>query len=230
MSDFRIRYGLALGPYGSAGATSASHLITPGDTTPDVTLGAFFVTANTSATTITYFDVVGGGGVDSTANNGKVISILFQDNLTTIANAGQIFYAGTQAAFTSGQTVSFIYYNSAFYQYPVTADVSRIGRETVKTYVLTVASAALDVAGVSLAIITPSAGAVGIVGLSNGVIGQQVTLMKDIVSAGTALQLTSFANFQLAGTTAVLMNVSGAYTFFCDNGTRFRSVAGLIAP
>ena len=227
MSDFRIRYGLALGPYGSAGATSASHLITPGDTTPDVTLGAFFVTANTSATTITYFDVVGGGGVDSTANNGKVISILFQDNLTTIANAGQIFQAGTQAAFTSGQTVSFVYYGSAWYQYP-NSQVS--GREDVKTFTLAAGSAALNVAGVRTAIVTPSGGAVTILGLSAGIIGQYVTILKNAVSAGTGVNLLGQANFQLASTALLVMDGSAAYSFVCDNGTRFRELAGPSVP
>ena len=159
MSDFRIRYGLAYGPYGTAGPTSANHLITPGDTTPDVSLGSFFVTANTSATTITYFDVLGAGGIDATANNGKVITLLFQDNLTTVANAGQIFLAGTQAAFTSGQTLSLVYYGSAWYQFP---NSEVIGRENVKTYTLAAGSAAINVAGVRTAIVTPSGGAITI--------------------------------------------------------------------
>ena len=79
MPDTRFRFGLALGPYGSAGATSSTHLFTPGDTTPDVTIGSFFVTANTSATAITYFDVTGQGGVDATANNGKLVFVHLQD-------------------------------------------------------------------------------------------------------------------------------------------------------
>ena len=53
MSDFRIKYGLALGPYGTIGATSGgsgSHNIgnqfTDGDTTPDISLGSYFLTGN----------------------------------------------------------------------------------------------------------------------------------------------------------------------------------------
>ena len=152
MSDFRIRYGMALGPYGSVGISSAGHLITPGDTTPDVSLGTFFVTTNTSATTLTYFDVVGQGGINPTANNGKVITLLFQDNLTTIANAGRIVYAGTNAAFTSGQTISFIFYNSSWYQYPVSAEIGVAGGETVKT-VTVAGTIAPNIAGVSLLIV-----------------------------------------------------------------------------
>ena len=223
MSDFRIRYGMALGPYGSAGATSANHLITPGDTTPDVSLGAFFVTANTSATTITYFDQVGPGGDSGVANNGKVITLLFQDNLTTIANAGQIFQAGTQGAFTSGQTVSFIAYNSAWYEYP---DTRVIGRETVKTVTVAGAALAPNVAGVSILIVNNTAAST-IVGLSGGTIGQQVTVLHAVAAAGTALTITGAANFMLAGSTTLVLNDSAAYTFFCDNGTRFRMSGGM---
>ena len=227
MSDFRIRYGLALGPYGTAAASSAGHLIVPGDTTPDVSLGSFFVTANTSATAITYFDVLGDAGIPSTAANGKVITILFQDNLTTIANAGQIFYAGSQAAFTSSQTVSFIYYNSAWFQYP---NSGVIGREDVKTYTLAAGSAALNVAGVRTAIVTPSGGAITILGFSGGVIGQYVTVLKNAVSAGTGVNLLGQANFQLASTALLVMDGSAGYQFVSDNGTRFREVAGPSVP
>ena len=227
MSDFRIRYGLALGPYGSAGASSAGNLIIPGDTTPDVSLGAFFVTANTSATTITYFDVVGAGGIDSVANNGKVITLLFQDNLTTVANAGQVFLGGTQAAFTSGQTLSLVYYGSAWYQFP---NSQVIGREDVKTFTLAAGSATLNVAGVRTAIVTPSGGAITILGLSGGVIGQYVTILKNAVSAGTGVNLLGQANFQLASTALLVMDGSAAYSFVCDNGTRFRELAGPSVP
>ena len=227
MSDIRIRYGLAMGPYGTAGATSANHLIVPGDTTPDVSLGAFFVTANTTATVISYFDVVGAGGVASTADNGKIITLLFQDNLTTIANAGRIFYAGSNAAFTSGQTVSFVYYNSAWYQWP---NSEVIGREDVKTFTLAAGSAAINVAGVRTAIVTPSGGAITILGFSGGVVGQYVTILKDAASAGTGLNLLGQANFQLASTALLVMDGSAAYSFVCDNGTRFRELAGPSVP
>lgn len=227
MSDFRIRYGLAYGPYGTAGPTSANHLITPGDTTPNVSLGAFFVTANTSATTITYFDVVGAGGIDPTANNGKVITLLFQDNLTTIANANQIFLAGTQGAFTSGQTVSFISYNSAWYQYP-NSDV--VGRETVKTMTLATTDSAPNISGAEVVILTPSGGAMTVSALSGGRIGQQVWVGKNAVSAGTAITLLGTTQFVLAGTTAIVMNGTAFYAFINDNGTRFRSQSSLVSP
>ena len=228
MSDFRIKYGSAYGPYGSAGATSAQHLLPPQDTTPDVSLGTFFVTNNTSAVTYTYFDVTGAGGIDSTANNGKVISILFQDNNTTIANALQLFMAGTQAAFTSGQTVSLIFYNSAWYQYPFTAHLAPIGREAVKT-VTVAGTVAPNVAGVSVLVVNATAAAT-LVGLSGGVIGQEVTIAKAAAAAGTGLTLQGAANFWLAGTTAIVTNDSATYRFICDNGTRFRSQSGLISP
>ena len=109
MADFRIKFGLALGPEGSAAATSSQHLITPGDTTPDVSLGAFFQTANTSATTITYFDLVGRGGDipgGISEHQGKVIVIRFQDAVTTIQNGGNIWLSNTQGTFDANSILS----------------------------------------------------------------------------------------------------------------------------
>lgn len=56
MSDFRIRYGMALGPEGTVAHTSAGHLLPIDDTTPDVSQNVFWLTQNTGATTITHLD------------------------------------------------------------------------------------------------------------------------------------------------------------------------------
>ena len=227
MSDNRTRYGSAWGPYGTASAVSGAMSFGIDDATPDVTEGTFFRTANTGATVVTYFDVREPQGNTSTAHNGKWFTLYFADNLTTIANAGQLYLSGTGGAMTSGQTMTLVYFNSAWYEVGVSQVAG--GRETVKTFTLA-AGASVNVAGVTLAVLTPSAGAVTISALSGGVIGQQVFLAKDVVSAGTAITLLNSVNFVLAGTTALVMNATGIYGFICDNGVRFRSVAGLIAP
>lgn len=227
MSDFRIRYGSAFGPYGTASSVSGAMSFAIDDTTPDVSLGTFFRTANTGATTITYFDVREPQGNTSTQHNGKWFALLAADNLTTIANAGQIFRNGTGAALTSGQVVSFVYFNSAWYEQGSTPDAG--GRETVKS--ITVAGAALapNVAGVRLLIVTNTAAST-ILGLSGGVVGQEVTVMKATAAAGTGLTIQGAANLFLAGTTAFVMNDSAVYRFVCDDGTRFRQDAGVVTP
>ena len=227
MSDTRFKNGFAFGPYGSAGATSANHLLTPGDTTPDVSLGVFFVTNNTSAVTYTHFDVTGQGGINPTANNGKIITILFQDNNTTIGNSNRIFLSGTGGAFTSGQTLSLVYYNSSWYEF---GGQPALGREEVKTVTLATTTSDQNVAGVSVLILTPSGGAMTVSALSGGTIGQQVWVGKNAVSAGTAITLLGTTQFVLAGTTAFVMNSTAFYGFINDNGTRFRQISGPIAP
>ena len=223
MGDFRTRYGSAIGPYGTASSVSgAMRLGGIDDTTPDVTEGTFFVTGNTGATTITYFDVRDPGGTPSTAHTGKRIVILANDNLTTIANGGQIFRSTTGAALTSGQTISFVYFNSAWYQ----EGHSALGRENVKTVTVAGATLAPNVAGTRLLLVTNTAAST-LVGLSGGSIGQELWIGKSGVSAGTALTIQAANNLWLAGTGAFVMSDSAVYAFFCDNGSRFRQVSAV---
>ena len=219
MGDFRVRYGAALGPYGTASTVSGGMRWAIDDTTPDVTLGCFFLTANTGATTITYFDVREPQGNTSTAHNGKWFTVLAQDNLTTIANAGQIFRSSTGAALTSGQTMSFVYFGSAWYE----TAASELGRQEVRTDTVAGASLAPNVAGVHVLLVTNTAAST-IVGLSGGVIGQELWIGKSVVSTGTGLTIQGAANLMLANTTAFVMNDSAFYGFICDNGTRFRQL------
>lgn len=226
MGDFRTRYGSAIGPYGTASTVSgAMRLGGIDDATPDVTEGTFFVTGNTGATTITYFDVREPQGNTSTAHNGKRIVILANDNLTTIANAGQIYRSSTGAALTSGQTISFIYFGSAWYE----EGHSVLGRQEVRTDTIASATYAPNVAGVHVLLITNTAAST-LVGISGGTIGQELWLGKSVAATGTSLTLQGAANLMLAGTTAFVTNDSAMYQFICDNGTRFRQVGGPITP
>ena len=219
MGDFRVRYGSAIGPYGTASAISGGMQLAIDDTTPDVTDGTFFLAANTGATTISYFDVRGPGGVVSTAHTGKRITVLAQNNLTTIPNAGQIFRSSTGAALTSGQTITFVYFGSAWYE----ESHSELGRQEVRTDTVAGAALAPNVAGVHVLLVTNTAAST-IVGISGGVIGQELWIGKSIVAAGTGLTIQGAANLMLANTTAFVMNDSAMYQFICDNGTRFRQV------
>ena len=222
MGDFRTRYGSAIGPYGTASSVSGGMVLSIDDTTPDVTDGTFFLAQNTAATTITYFDVREPGGGVSAAHTGKRITILANNNLTTIQNAGQIFRSSTGAALTSGQTISFVYFNSAWYE----EGFSLLGREHVKTVTVAGATLAPNVAGARLLLVTNTAAST-IVGLSGGTIGQELWIGKSGVSAGTGLTLQAANNLWLAGTGAFVMSDSALYSFFCDNGSRFRQVSAV---
>ena len=226
MSDFRVRYGSAIGPYGTAAAVSGAMSFGIDDSTPDVSLGTFFRTANTGATTITYFDVLEPQGNTSTSHNGKWFTLLAADNLTTIANAGQIFRSGTGGAMTSGQTISFVYFNSGWYEAGASAEVG--GREAVKTVTVT-GNAAPNVSGVKVLLLSGTGG-MTISGFSGGVVGQSIDVGKALVAAGSVLTFTGAANFMLSGTGVFTLSDSAFYRFVCDNGTRFRQVGGANVP
>ena len=226
MSDFRVQYGMALSKYGPASAVSGGMQLPIDDSTPDVSSGTFFLTNNSAATTITYFDVTAPGGLTSLNHNGKLVTLLVNDAFTTIANAGQIFLSGTGGAMTTGQTVSFVYYNSAWYEIGASQSVG--GREAVKTVTVT-GNAAPNVAGVKTLLLSGTGG-MTISGFSGGVVGQSIDVGKALVAAGSVLTFTGAANFMLSGTGVFTISDSAFYRFVCDNGTRFRQVGGANVP
>lgn len=227
MSDFRVKYGYALGPEGTYASTSAQTLITPGDTTPDVSTGVLFYTLNTSATTITYFDVVGAGGINGVSTHqGKLITIFFRDALTSLTASSVFNLLGNEAAIPAGTISEFLFHNSGWYE---TSRNLPSATGSVEAYTVGGTQNALNVAGVSVAIILAT-GATTITGLSGGVAGQTVTIMKNALAAGTAVTITGAANFWLAGTTSFVMNDSATYTFTSDVAPRFRQNAGVATP
>ena len=225
MGDFRVRYGFALGKQGATAYVSGAFLFPADDTTPDVTDGTLFLTNNATATTISYFDVRAPGGLVSLDHQGKRITIIANDNLTTLARAGQLHVSGTGATLTTGQTVTFVYYNSAWYE----ESSSDLGRETVKTVTVAGAALAPNVAGAQVLIVNNTAAST-VLGLSGGVIGQMLYVGQAAAAVGTALTIQGAANLWLAGTGAFVANVSAFYQFVCDNGTRFRQVGPAALP
>ena len=222
MSDFRVRYGQALGQYGLASQVSGGMLFPADDTTPDVTDGSFFLTNNATATAVTYFDVRSQGGQVSNSHNGKLITVLINDNNTTIVNAGQIFLPGTGVALTSGTVVEFVFYNSGWY----CTNLSENIRSDVQN-VTVAGTGAPSVTDARLVILTGSGGTTSvIVGLSGGYPGQVVTIAKvaTAVLSDTAMKLLSTTDFYLTATNALVMTPSAMYTFICDVAPRFRMV------
>ena len=233
MSEMRIKNGLALGPYGTAGATSSQNLITPGDTTPDVSNGVFFVTANTSATTITYFDVLGPGGIPSTAANGKLVTVLFQDALTTIQNGVNMFLSTTQAAVAANTIIDFVYYNSSWIEKSratnnqlATAQAAAFRRLNLSQ----AGSVAINVTTADTVVLTSTGADLGVTGFGGGVANQKIT----VIFIGTGGQTFSFAqsagNLVLAGTNGFAAGASSAYQFYTATGSLWYSLPSEIAP
>ena len=232
MSEMRIKNGLALGPYGTAGPTSSQNLIPPGDTTPDVSLGCFFVTANTSATTITYFDVMDQGGTPSVAANGKLIKVLFQDALTTIQNGVNIYLANTQGAIPARTLMDFVYYNSAWYEASRATNNQSSTTPTNQPRRLNGSAAGsqtINVSTANIVFLTVTGATLGITGLVGGIGNQTVT----IVTAASS-QIISYAQsagvLALAGTNGFIASNSATYNFFTADGTQWYSTSGLISP
>ena len=234
MSDFRIRYGSAIGPYGTAAATSSRHLLTPGDTTPDVTHGTFFVTANTSATTITYFDVYAAGGAATTAANGKRITLLFQDAVTTIQNGGNLYLADTQGALPANSTLELLYYNSAWVETArghndQTPQVPAGAMRSVSySFSGTAAGSLLNVTTADRLYITVSALASVVQGFSGGRSDQAIDLQ--VIGIGSTVFLAQSAGvLQLPGTDTALISNSATYRFVTRNGVLWNLQGGFVA-
>ena len=226
MSNWRIKYGAAYGPEGSVGLNSANNLLTPGDTTPDVSNGTFFVTANTSATAMTYFDLVGKGGIDAVSqNNGKVIHILFQDNLTTVQAGASMFLETAQGPQPANSTMDLVFYNSSW--------VQRAGGVTTRFQRLNVSQAGsvtINVTSANYVIITPTAASLGVLGFAGGASNQTIDVLF-VVTGGIAVSFAQSAgNLSLAGTNGLIASGSAFYTFKTLNGVQWFSDSSLVSP
>lgn len=117
MGDFRIPYGFALGRLNNFFAKTDG-LFAESDATPDVTNGSLFFSNNTSNTTITNFDLTSVSGAASIAGlfEGKVITVMFLDGSTRLANAAPLYLAGSNGLQGAGNIISLLYHNSGWYE------------------------------------------------------------------------------------------------------------------
>ena len=223
MADFRIKGGLSLGPYGTVGITSAQHLFTAGDTTPDVSLNSFFLTQNTSATVITYFDGILAGGLLG-SEEGKVIVIRFGDDLTTLVPGAQMLLASSGNTMTSGGTISLIHFNSAW------AELSRSRGATDNFFVTAVAGTfGVNVDRRTYVLLNNGVGAV-LASFSGGDIGQTVYAIPNSTNTVQLLsQVAGTGNILLAATNALVMSNSGVYQFVKVADNSWRLVKGSAA-
>ena len=114
MGDFRFTYGIARGPEGNFQART-DNLFASTDATPDVSAGNLFYTNNASATSITYFDVIGANPV--ALHQGKEIRVLNLDNNTTYVSGSQLRLMNGQSVNpVAGAVFNFIFVNSVWYE------------------------------------------------------------------------------------------------------------------
>lgn len=227
MSDFRIKFGQAIGPEGTYAANSAATLITQGDTTPDVTTGCLFYTNNTSTTTISYFDVAGND--PTSQHQGKVITVFFRDALTSVANSNQVFLStGSGGLVPANTVVSFLYHNSAWYE----TSRSQNNQSVVQTIAVGGTNQTVAVNGAQLILLAPSVTGTVITQFTGIPAGHvfRVAKVPLAVHAASTVALQGAANLWLAGTTAIVMNNSAAYEFVSVDGTIAFSLSGLASP
>lgn len=115
MGDFRISYGRALGRLNNFFARTDG-LAAVGDTTPDVTDVGLLYTANTSNTSITYFDVRTPHGNNTQAGwfQGKELRVVFLDDSTTLVRSNQLRIQGGDATMPQFAVVDLMFHNSAW--------------------------------------------------------------------------------------------------------------------
>jgi len=232
MSDMRI-HGLALGPYGTVGMTSgnstAKNLITPGDATPDIHLNSYWLTGNTSATTITDFE----GGPDGKGpEEGKLLLINFRDSNTTITNGGNIYLAETQGAFAQNAMLALVYHNSGWYELTrsrnsQTSNLNSTINGTLRVSVGGSCSYSVNTANIVYHK-TTTANCV-ITSLSGGVVGQETVIILDTAAIATYVANT-VGNIYLGTTAAMITFGNQAALKFIKGDTYWHLIGGNSNP
>ena len=221
MGPTRFPYGEALGFVNNFNYRSTTaNLLTEGDATPNVTTGSLFYSNNTSNTTITHFDL------DDYANRaanyeGKIITVLFLDNSTRLANAVNVYLAGTNNLVnrdaTSIHGITLMHSRSGWYE----LQRHMTNRNEVLQYSIS-GTSSLNVDDVKVGLILNTGGVTtAISALSGGQIGQSIILAN---AGSNAVRVETGGNIIIVGTNAYVLNASGAYQFIRASGTLWRMV------
>ena len=221
MGPTRFPYGEARGFVNNFNYRSTTaNLFTQSDATPDVTTGDLFYTNNTDNTTITYFDLQ--DYANRAANyEGKVITVLFLDNSTRLANAVNLYLAGTNNLLnrdaTSIHGITLMHSRSGWYE----LQRHMTNRNEVLQYSISgTSSLNVDDVKVGLVLNTGSV-TTAISALSGGQVGQSVVL----VNAGSnAVRVETGGNILIVGTNAYVLNASGAYQFVRASAALWRMI------
>lgn len=192
MTVTRFPYGLGLSIAKNFEAKSAN-VFAQADATPSVADGSLFYTNNTADTVITHFD---------SGEEGQVITVIFIDNSTKLANSGQLYLMGSGSLQGANNAVTLIQHNSAWHEIARSMNVSDI-----TSYTSTGSAGntiTVDVRGRSVLLLNASGGApINLQNLTNGEQGQEVTLVRQqsaviITNSVNALQLANSANHIMA--------------------------------
>src|SRR3990167_897448 len=204
--DTRFSGGLAYGKYANLFSRS-DNLIGFGDTTPDVTDGNYFIEANTSATTITHFDLSdpSGGATVSQHFQGKVIRILFTTDNTTVTNGGRLILTEGAGVINSGTTLDLVYHNSSWYE----TNRSRASQSNVLSVTLGGGSGGLNVNNVSTILFGGNSVTNTLQSFSGGYIGQVVNIAS--VTSNNIQILGTIGNIRVTNTSNFILSNSGAY-------------------
>lgn len=221
-------YGKTSGPQTSNPISGQYETVTAGllsqsSTAPDVSFGSLFYTQNTGNTTITNFTTtwmgrsganLSSGQVDTSGPipEGKLITIVFLDNSTQLANNTNLVLAGTNNLLGANNTITLLGSNGRWLE----LERSYNNNSEVTTFV-TNAQSSLNMNGVRVAILNNTGSTTNkIIGLSGGQIGQEVTFMNigsnPIILIAQAGGATS-SNMVIFSTNSLVINASGAFKF-----------------
>lgn len=247
----RFPFGFALGfenqfnNYGKGGIGSqaagqqyeqvTAGLLAQASTAPDISFGSLFYTNNSSNTTITNFTqtwtgraggLTAAGQTDTSGPppEGKIITVVFLDNSTQLANNSNLILAGSNNLLGANNAITLLGSNGKW------IEMARSYNNTTEvTTFVTNAQSSLNMNGVRVAILNNTGSTTNkIIGLSGGQIGQEVSFMllgsNPVMMIAQAGGATS-SNMVLVTTNSMLINASGLYKFMKHTDLTWRSIA-----
>lgn len=227
-------YGKTSGPQTANPITSQYETVTAGllaqaSTAPDVSFGSLFYTNNTANTTITNFTHtwVGraasntGSGQNDTSGpppEGKLITVIFLDNSTQLANNTNLILAGTDNLLGANHAITLLGSNGRW------IEVQRAKNNTSEVTTFTIGSTvSINANDLKLGFLLGTSATVGIRGISGGQVGQIITLVGAASNGISAYVLTG-GNINIVGTNSYLVPTSGAYQFIKINGSTWNMI------
>lgn len=206
MADSRFN-GISIGKYNNFYARTDG-AFTSGDTTPDVSLYGLYYSNNSSATTITDFDLAatsqGPGQYE-----GKQLKYVALDANTTLSPSASLLTTEPGVALAANTVIDFVYHNSTWLE-TARSVPSATGGSSSQSIAGTTAVG--DVTGYSLIPIVGTAATVTIKGISGGTELQEVRLY-DAGSGGISVLINTAGNILIEGTNSLVFNKSGVYDF-----------------
>lgn len=215
MGDFRIPFGFALGRQNNFFART-DNLFGQSDATPDVTLGSLFFSNNTSNTTITGFDLTSTSqaGNNAGAFEGKLITVMFLDGSTRLANAAPLYLSGSDGLQGANNIISLVYHNSGWYETYRSVNINNI--VTANSAGLT-GTGTVDVRGRDTVVLISSAGSDAVLRLmTNGEQGQKVNVIctgSNCTIVVNSAAANNFVTSSSSGAATVILANSAALSF-----------------